>query len=212
MVVYGRLYNMGTRVNNGKYGDVITSYDPDKGRYDYHKGIQVSWKDDVTQKNVEPGSLLNGKNRDGKIEKNAILQNNGDILLNPGILENYALLANKANANIYLAAATEAIIPIEPTPEAPTVVSKRITLNTPKGSSFINYGTLINDGNVVPATVVLNDNGSFGAITTPGDHPELFDFRNEGIVINNGDIYGWPGEVNGKEVTAAASMFTGDKL
>ena len=210
MVVYGRLYNMGTLVNNGKYGDVITSYDPDKGRYDYHKGIQVSWKDDVTQKNVEPGSLLNGKNRDGKIEKNAILQNNGDILLNPGILENYALLANKANANIYLAAATEAIIPIEPTPEAPTVVSKRITLNTPKGSSFINYGTLINDGNVVPATVVLNDNGSFGAITTPGDHPELFDFRNEGIVINNGYIYGWPGEVNGKEVTAAASMFTGD--
>ena len=212
LVVYGRLYNLGTLVNNGKYDDVIRSYDPDKGWFDYHKGIQISWKDDVTQNNVEPGSLFNGKDRNGKIEKSAILQNNGDILLNPGVLENYALLINQANANIYLAAATEAIIPIEPTAQAPTVVSKRITLCPPQGSSFINYGTLINDGNIVPATVELNDNGSFGAITTPGEHPELFDFRNEGTVINNGYIYGWPGEEGGSSgVTAAVSMSTGDR-
>ena len=127
-------------------------------------------------------------------------------------MENYALLINQANANIYLAAATEAIIPIEPTAQAPTVVSKRITLCPPQGSSFINYGTLINDGNIVPATVELNDNGSFGAITTPGEHPELFDFRNEGTVINNGYIYGWPGEEGGSSgVTAAVSMSTGDR-
>lgn len=213
MVVYGKLYNMGTLVNNGKYGDVITSYDPDKGRYDYHKGIQISWKDDVTQNNVEPGSLLNGKDRDGKIEKNAVLQNNGDILLDPGNLENYALLVNEDNANIYLAAATEAIIPIEPTPEAPTVETKRITLNPPKGSTFINYGTLLNDGNVVPASVVLNDNGSFGAITSPGDHPELFDFRNKGTVINNGCIYGWPAKkgTDKEPVKSRVSMYTGDR-
>ena len=210
MVVYGKLYNLGTLVNNGKYDDVITSNDPDKGRFDYHKGIQISWKDDVTQNGVEPGSLLNGKDRNGKIVKDAILQNNGDILLNPGVLENYALLVNEANANIYLAAATEAIIPIEPTAENPTVVSKRITLSSPEGSHFYNYGTLINNGNIVPATVELNDNGSFGAISVPGDHPELFDFHNEGIVINNGYIYGWNGE-SGKEERSGAPVLAGDR-
>ena len=210
MVVYGKLYNLGTLVNNGKYDDVITSNDPDKGRFDYHKGIQISWKDDVTQNNVEPGALLNGKDRNGKIVKDAILQNNGDILLNPGVLENYALLVNEANANIYLAAATEAIIPIEPTAENPTVVSKRITLSSPEGSHFYNYGTLINNGNIVPATVELNDNGSFGAISVPGDHPELFDFHNEGIVINNGYIYGWNGE-SGKEERSGAPVLAGDR-
>ena len=210
MVVYGKLYNMGTLVNNGKYDDVITSNDPDKGRFDYHKGIQISWKDDVTQNNVEPGGLFNGKDRNGAIGKDAFLQNNGDILLNPGIMENYALLINEAGANIYLAAATEAIIPIEPTVQAPTVVTKRITLDPPKGSSFINYGTLINNGNIVPASVVLNDNGSFGALSVPGDHPELFDFRNEGTVINNGYIYGWPKET-GKAERSGAAVYTGDR-
>lgn len=210
MVVYGKLYNLGTLINNGKYDDVITSNDPDKGLFVYHKGIQIAWKDDVTQNNVEPGSLLNGKDRNGKIEKNAILLNNGDILLNPGVLENYALLVNEAGANIYLAAATEAIIPIGPTDRNPSEQLKRIKLSSPKGSHFYNYGTLINNGNIVPATVELNDNGSFGAISVPGDHPELFDFQNEGTVINNGYIYHWPGEGE-KEDRSGAPVPAGDR-
>ena len=210
MVVYGKLYNLGTLINNGKYDDVIKSYDPDKGWYNYHKGIQISWKDDVTQNGVEPGSLLNGKDRNGRIVKDAILQNNGDILLNPGVLENYALLINEANANIYLAAATEAIIPVESSDQDSSVELKRITLSSPKGSHFYNYGTLINNGNIVPATVELNDNGSFGEISVFGDHPELFDFHNEGIVINNGYIYGWNGE-SGKEERSGAPVPAGDR-
>ena len=210
MVVYGKLYNLGTLVNNGKYDDVIKSYDPDKGWYNYHKGIQISWKDDVTQNGVEPGSLLNGKDRNGRIVKDAILQNNGDILLNPGVLENYALLINEANANIYLAAATEAIIPVESSDQDSSVELKRITLSSPKGSHFYNYGTLINNGNIVPATVELNDNGSFGEISVFGDHPELFDFHNEGIVINNGYIYHWPGESE-KEDRSGAPVPAGDR-
>ena len=210
MVVYGKLYNLGTLVNNGKYDDVIKSYDPDKGWYNYHKGIQISWKDDVTQNGIEPGSLLNGKDRNGRIVKDAILQNNGDILLNPGVLENYALLINEANANIYLAAATEAIIPVESSDQDSSVELKRITLSSPKGSHFYNYGTLINNGNIVPATVELNNNGSFGEISVFGDHPELFDFHNEGIVINNGYIYHWPGESE-KEDRSGAPVPAGDR-
>ena len=210
MVVYGKLYNLGTLINNGKYDDVIKSYDPDKGWYNYHKGIQISWKDDVTQNGIEPGSLLNGKDRNGRIVKDAILQNNGDILLNPGVLENYALLINEANANIYLAAATEAIIPVESSDQDSSVELKRITLSSPKGSHFYNYGTLINNGNIVPATVELNNNGSFGEISVFGDHPELFDFHNEGTVINNGYIYHWPGESE-KEDRSGAPVPAGDR-
>ena len=210
MVVYGKLYNLGTLINNGKYDDVIKSYDPDKGWYNYHKGIQISWKDDVTQNGIEPGSLLNGKDRNGRIVKDAILQNNGDILLNPGVLENYALLINEANANIYLAAATEAIIPVESSDQDSSVELKRITLSSPKGSHFYNYGTLINNGNIVPAAVESNDNGSFGEISVFGDHPELFDFHNEGTVINNGYIYHWPGKSE-KEDRSGAPVPAGDR-
>ena len=192
LVVNGKLYNLGTIVNNGKYDDVIRSNDPDRGIFEYHKGIQLSWKDDVTQDNIEPGSLYNGKDKNGKIYSGAVLENNGDILLNPGVLENYATLINAKGANIYLAAAREAIVPIEPTPEAPTVMTKRIQLDSPKGSVFKNYGTLLNYGNIDPATVELRDNGSFGKLTVPGENPELFTFVNKGEVTNEGHIYGWP--------------------
>ena len=53
-------------------------------------------------------------------------------------------------------------------------------------------GKIINNGNIDPASVELRDNGSFGALTVPGEHPELFAFVNKGEVINNGHIYGWP--------------------
>ena len=194
LVVYGKLTNNGTLVNNGKYDDVIKSNDPDKGAFDYHKGIQVAWKDDVTQNNIEAGALINGQS--GK------LINNGDIVLTPGTLENNGTLVNETGANIYVAAATEAIIPITPDPKTPTVVSKRITLSPIKLSNFINNGTLINNGSIAPATVALLDNtGGFDKLTSPGDHPELFVFKNNGTLINNGYIYG----LNSEESSQAGS-------
>ena len=195
LVIYGSLTNRGTLINNGHYNDVIKSNDPDKGAFDYHKGIQIAWKDDVTQKNIEAGSLIN--------EAGATLINNGDIVLTPGTLENKGLLVNESGANIYSAAATEAIIPITPDPATPTVVTKRIKLDPVKLSYIINSGTLINNGTIAPATVALLDNtGGFDKLTTPGDHPELFSISNSGTIYNNGYIYGMnSGDEAGSEET-----------
>ena len=212
LVVYGKLYNLGTLVNNGKYSDTIIQNDPDKGQFAYHKGIQVSWKDDVTQNNVEPGVLYNGKDRDGNIAANALLINNGDIVLIPGTIENYTLLRNTAGSKIYVAAATEAIIPIEPpagavqtNPPAPT--TKRIVLNPPKGSSIVNYGTIINDGLIVPATIAINDDGSFGSISMPGRNADMFVIENSGTIINSGYIYGQNVDERFGEVYVMAEPF-----
>ena len=184
LVVYGKLNNYGTLVNNGKYNDVIKSNDPDKGAFDYHKGIQVAWKDDVTQKNIVAGMLINSEG--------ATMINNGDIVLTPGTLENNGTLYNETGANIYSAAVSEAIIPITANPATPTIVSKRITLSPVETSRIINNGTLVNNGNIAPATVKLLDNtGGFDKLTSPGEHPELFIFENNGKLINNGSIYGY---------------------
>ena len=200
LVVNGKLFNLGTLVNNGKYDDVIESNDPDKGVFAYHKGIQVGWKDDVTQKNVYPGTLTNGQDRNGTTYQNALLLNNGDILLVPGTLDNYGILINSSGAHIYQAAATEAIIPIEPLPENPLITYKRVTLDPPQGSVFNNYGILINNGRIEPASVELLDNQGLGTLTTPGDHPEMFAFNNYGRLENNGFIFVYiPPRNNGDE-------------
>ena len=209
MVVNGRLYNLGTLVNNGKYDDVIVSNDPDKGRFEYHRGIQVGWKDDVTQPGVMMGELHNGQDRTGATFVDALLRNIGDILLAPGKLLNYSTIINEAGAHIYLAAAEEAIIPIEPDPAAPTVTYKRIKLNSPVGSVIENHGTIINRGEIVPASVELLDNTGYGKLTVPGNHPELFKLLNYGTIINEGFIWGWgtPG-MDGNDGLAN----TGDEL
>ena len=179
LVVYGTLTNRGTLVNNGRYNDVIKSNDPDKGAFEYHKGIQVAWKDDVTQKNIEAGSLTN--------EVGATLMNNGDIVLTPGTLENKGEFINHTRAHLYSATATEAIIPITPDPATPTVVTKRVKLDPVKLSNIINSGTLLNYGVIAPATVALLDNtGAFDKLTTPGDNPELFRINNTGTLRNYG--------------------------
>ena len=189
LVIYGSLTNNGTLINNGRYSDVIKSNDPDKGAFDYHKGIQISWKDDVTQQNIEAGNLTN--------EAGATMINNGDIVLMPGTLENKGILINEEKANIYCAAATEAIIPITPDPATPTVVTKRITLNPVKLSHIINSGKLVNYGSIAPATVALLDNtGGFDKLTTPGNNPDLFSIINTGTILNYGYIYGMEPEPN----------------
>ena len=188
MLVYGRLYNLGTLVNNGKYDDLITSNDPDKGTFSYHCGIQISWKDDVTQENVRKGELFNGTDSTGAVYADALLQNNGDIVLRPGQLTNYATIHNaKGEGNIYLAAAPDAIIPIEPDPATPTVVTKRITLDPPVTSTVVNYGTIINGSGLLPATVELLDNAGFGKLEVPGDGETTFQLFNYGQIVEERD-------------------------
>ena len=196
LMIYGKLYNLGTLVNNGKYSDVIVSNDPDKGLYEYHKGIQISWKDDVTQPNVVPGTLFNGKDRNGKIYTGAVLENNGDIVLVPGKIENFQTLINSNLAHIYVAAAIEAIIPVEPAAQqpagTPVITTQRIKIDPAKASVIENYGTIINNGRIEPATVEIRDNGSLGALSVPGKNADLFSLVDNGTVINNNYIYGWP--------------------
>ena len=130
----------------------------------------------------------------------------------PGRLVNYGTIYNARGANIYLAAATEAIIPIEPDPANPTVESKRITLDPPVASVFENHGTLINYGRIMPASVKINDNTSFGELTVPGDHTELFNFVNDGKVVNHGFIWGWghKSQEHTSKLAAARLPRTGD--
>ena len=69
-----------------------------------------------------------------------------------------------------------------------------------------NLGTLINDGSIMPATVALLDNtGGFDTLTPIGSYPELFIFKNNGNLINNGYIYSQPesSETSGAPLLAA---------
>lgn len=167
IMVYGKLYNLGTIVNNGRFVDTIVSNDPDKGQFAYHKGIIASWKDDVTQQNVVYGSIINGQDGNGNTNTRALIINNGDIVLVPGELINDATITMGSGAHIYECTATEAIIPIEPTLEAPLVESKRITLDPPQDSKIVNNGTIVlaHDADMLPATIAILDNTGLGDLT-----------------------------------------------
>ena len=211
IVANGKLTVLGTLNNNGKYDDLIVSNDPDKGRIAFHKGIQVGWKDDVTQSGIQPGTLIVGQDADGNVLAAAMLNNNGDILLVPGNLDNYATLTNTGAGRVLLATADEAIIPINPDPATPTITTKRVTLNPPTTSVFNNYGTLVNNGQVLPAYVALNDDTSLGAMTIPGPYPEMFTFNNEGTVIMGESIVAIIQTADGVRIVFCAdSSFTAD--
>ena len=85
--------------------------------------------------------------------------------------------------------------------------TKRIVLNPPKGSSIVNYGTIINDGLIVPATIAINDDGSFGSISMPGRNADMFVIENSGTIINSGYIYGQNVDERFGEVYAMAEPF-----
>ena len=192
----------------GKYNEnPIISNDPDKGQFAYHRGIQVSWKDDVTQQNVTMGELHNGRDKDGNLFVDALLNNLGDIVLVPGKLYNWGVIVNESGANIYACDATEAIIPIEPPTPISTITSKRITLEPPVANLVENWGTIINRGGILPASVELLDNTGFGTLTEFGDHPELFQFINHGTVVNDGYIYGWDKPTPPAHVAEATTVF-----
>ncbi|MBO4903348.1 MAG: InlB B-repeat-containing protein [Lachnospiraceae bacterium] len=164
MLVNGSLYNLGTIVNNGRYTDLITSDDPDKGIFTYHKGIQFSWKDDVTQGRTNGGFMYNGMDEQFNEYDDAELINNGDIVLVPGYLQNAGNLTN--NGNIYLSAVNEVMIPITATQDAPTVTEERFDLGYYEDSYLANYenATFTNKGSVRTADFEIVSNGRTGNI------------------------------------------------
>ena len=168
----GVLYIMGNLNNYGQYNDILRAYDPDKNRIDYHRGIQVTWKDDVTQEGVVPGVLNVGIDAQGNIEKKAVVYNYGDIVLAPGTLNLYGTFNNLKHPDVdidyaghlYLCTVDEAIIPFVD-PNDPLVVEKRIALDPPKESVFNQENGIVhNDGVIDSARVKLLHNGIFGEL------------------------------------------------
>ena len=170
----GDLFVLGTLNNYGQYNDTFDAHDPDKGTITYHRGIQVTWKDNVTKKGVEPGALNVGIDADGRIENRAVLNNYGDIVLVPGKLNLYGTLNNAKHpddatdhtGHIYLCMADQAIIPITPTKKAPLVVEKRVYVDPPKSSVLNSSNGTVNgeDGSISEARVELIHNGVLGEL------------------------------------------------
>lgn len=159
----GDLYVLGTLNNNGKYDDTIDAHDPDKGTTSYHKGIQVTWKDVVTDEGIDPGVLNVGLDSKNNVEKRAILNNKGDIVLVPGTFNLYGTFNNEGN--LYLCTVTEAIIPVI-NPDDPLEVERRVSVNPPRQSVFNANGGTVNDhGYIGEATVELIHNGVLGKLT-----------------------------------------------
>ena len=186
----GNMYVLGTINNYGKYDDVITAQDPDKGTIDYHKGIQLTWKDDVTvldeatQKynvnpDVVPGTLFIGSDAEGNKNVNAQLNNYGDVVLVPGILNIYAKFNNIGGdvlyvGHLYVCEVTEAVVPITPDPNDPTKTEERRELSEPY-PSVINKDAdaqITNNGVVAEASVYVKSNGVLGDLT-PGENIEI---------------------------------------
>ena len=184
MGIRGDLYLLGTLNNYGRYNDLIEAQDPDKGTVNHHKGIQVSWKDDVTvlkegstteytyNPDVRPGTVHVGIDDHGIVHNTATLNNYGDIVLMPGKLEVYGVYSNAKNTddsagNLYLSDVGEAIVPITPDPNDPTKLEERrtfspkypSTLDLAHAVSYTNYGT------VAYVEVQLLHNGIYGEMT-----------------------------------------------
>ena len=187
LVAYGGLYNLGTIENNGRYNDIIISNDPDKGRFTYHKGIQVAWKDDVTQSGVRMGYFSNGE----EANRAASFINNGDLVLAPGFLENYGSLENTANGNMYLCAVDEAVIPVQ-VPWSVLIMEQRIGFERPMAVYFTNYSgaSLSNAGNIASAQVEIVGNGNLGTLlqVVPTDLAYDICVDNFGAFNNSGSI------------------------
>ena len=200
LVAYGGLYNLGTLINNGQYNDTITSNDPDKGLFTYHKGIQVAWKDDVTQSGVRMGYFSNGE----AANQNASFTNNGDLVLAPGFLENYGTLENTANGNMYLCSVDEAVIPVQVSWSA-LIMEQRIGFERPMAVYFTNYAgaTLANAGNIASADVQIVGNGNLGTLVQVVPEDLAYDicvdnfgqFTNSGSISLNG-LYNFAGMTN----------------
>jgi hypothetical protein len=191
LVINGAFYNMGTIDNRGRYAETISSKDPDKGIYTYHKGIQIAWKDDVTQDGSSVGHIENGIKDNGDqgytYNRNAKIINSGDIVLSPGYVGNYGIIDNTADGVIYMCPVSEAIIPLQLTYD-PLTTEKRVQLGYTMPSSLINdaQATLNNAGRIVTANIEIVNNGRTGTITE-AVHDEMV-FSNDGTINNSGNI------------------------
>ena len=184
----GNLYVMGTINNYGKYSDVIAASDPDKGTINYHKGIQLTWKDDVTvldqetnkykvNPDVVPGTLFVGKDGEGNILATAKINNYGDIVLVPGVLNVYSQFSNSAAPNsdyaghLFICSVDEVVVPITPDPNDPTKTEERRQLNEPFDSVVYRDAdaVIVNNGSVSSAKVQVLSNGVLGDLTVTGD-------------------------------------------
>ena len=185
--IKGELYVLGELNNYGRYDDVITFGDPDKGYINYHKGIQLTWKDNVTNdtpvttdpktysvnESVIPGKLHIGDVEGETILDTALLANYGDIVLVPGEVIIYGVFYNSINpetkykGKVYVCPVTEAIVPITPTAEAPTITEEIRQFDKPYESTFdySKASSMINVGEIVKAKVELLSNGILGKIT-----------------------------------------------
>ena len=185
--IKGDLFLLGTLNNYGVYDDIIVGNDPDKGKVNHHKGIQVTWKDDVTKEapdstpenkkyvvNEElmtrPGILHVGKDASGNINRNAKVNNYGDIVLCPGVLEVYGSYTNikdaEHNGRLYVCAVSEAVVPV--TPVNPTDPLEERRQFTPPYESTITVdqdATYEVNGNLIKATIEIVGNGLFGKLT-----------------------------------------------
>ena len=147
---------------------MINANDPDKGVVPYHKGIQLTWKDDVRNPEEVPGKLFIGIDADKNIVREASLVNEGDIVVVPGEIELYGKMTN-TKGKIYLADVTEAVVPIQPSAEQPLVVEIRVDVD-PMRPGLINVDKDavldVADGSVMGATVQVVSNGQLGDMTT----------------------------------------------
>ncbi|MBQ7463422.1 MAG: InlB B-repeat-containing protein, partial [Lachnospiraceae bacterium] len=167
LLVNGQFFNLGTVKNTGRYKDTITSNDPDKGTFTYHKGIQLSWKDDITQGHTYPGNFYNGLDDANVEHPEALLDNNGDIVMIPGYLDNHATIKNSASGNIYMCAVDEIVVPVSPHADAPLVTEQRVSLGEFEPSvlySSTANSTIINDGFIGTAEIPVISNGRTGDI------------------------------------------------
>ena len=179
--IKGALGILGTLNNFGRYNDILRAYDPDQNIVDYHRGIQITWKDDITQDGVQPGVLHVGVDGKGNINPEAELNNYGDIIIAPGtftlhgVFNNYSSEDSKIATgeeyagHMYLCTVTEAIIPIV-NPNDPLVVEKKITASEsngklPRESAFLNNGTVNNKGEIDGGAVALVHNGRLGELS-----------------------------------------------
>lgn len=183
MSVKGILYDMGEVINYGRYDDIMETHDPDKGTKYYHKGIQVTWKDDVTQEGVVPGGIYVGYLGEDIYNPNAKLSNNGDIVLVPGELHVFGKIFNYKNAYLYVCDVDEAVIPITPDPSDPLTVEKRVAVDPPKASVFKVHeeknGYMENYGRIGKAKVYVISNGVLGDLT-----PEWKDISKAEVVLS----------------------------
>ena len=185
VMVKGSLYLLGTLNNYGKYNDTIQATDPDKGLVDHHRGIQVTWKDDVTVEaadstaenkkytvnpDVKPGTIYVGLDSQKNVNVNATLNNYGDIVLCPGVIEVYGHYSNIKDTEhegiLYLCTVSEAVVPV--TPVNPTdPLEERRQFTPPYASTFdvINASATVDLTRVYKATIEILSNGIFGQLT-----------------------------------------------